>query len=237
MRDLAQFDVAFEHDLGVRRHLQVRRLAPHHLDRLAAQEAGDHHLVQVRRQREDGGVHGGRVGADGHGHIHAPRIARLEPPAIVLGALLVGLPVHARGALVVDLHAVHAAVALAGVRVPGEDQRQGDEAAAVVGPALQDRVVGQREAVAPDDFLAGPAGNRLREERTHLGELGQHLELADQPFRHAHLQVLRDAAGHLVHRGHLQRDLHLPHAGEAVDEDRHAGALGLLEQAARGRRA
>ena len=66
----------------------------------------------------------------------------------MLGALLVGLPVHAGGALVEDLHAVHAAVALAGVGVAGEDQRQGDEAPAVLRPALQDREVEQREAVA-----------------------------------------------------------------------------------------
>ena len=37
--------------------------------------------------------------------------------AVVFRALLVGLPVHAGGALVEDLHAVHAAVALAGVGI------------------------------------------------------------------------------------------------------------------------
>ena len=41
---------------------------------------------------------------------------RLQP-AVMLGALLVRLPVHAGGALVEDLHAVHAAVALAGVGI------------------------------------------------------------------------------------------------------------------------
>ena len=35
----------------------------------------------------------------------------------MFGSLLVGLPVHAGGALVEDLHPVHAAVALAGFRI------------------------------------------------------------------------------------------------------------------------
>ena len=39
--------------------------------------------------------------------------------AVVFGALLVGLPMHSRGPVVEDLHAVHAAVALAGVGVLG----------------------------------------------------------------------------------------------------------------------
>ena len=68
---LAQFDIAFEHDLGIGGNFQIRSLALHHLDRLAAQEAGDHHLIQIGRQRQNRGIHGGRIGADGHGDIHA----------------------------------------------------------------------------------------------------------------------------------------------------------------------
>ncbi len=207
----AQFHIAFEYDLRVGRHLQVAGFALDHLDRLAAQEPGDHHLVQIRRQRQDGRIHGGRIGADGHGHIHALHSARLKAP-VVLGPLLVGLPVHAGGAVVIHLHAVHAAIALAGVGIAGEHERKSDEAATVLRPTLQDRVFGQGEAAAPDHLLAGSAPDGLREEGPHLRKLGQHFQLADETLRHAHLEEFGDAAGDFLDRGNFERDLHLAHA-------------------------
>ena len=58
--------------------------------------------------------------------------------AAVARADFLQLPVHAGGAVVVDLHAIHADVALAGVGVFGDDAGQGDEAAAVERPAFED---------------------------------------------------------------------------------------------------
>ena len=111
----------------------------------------------------------------------------------MLGALLVRLPVHAGGALVVHLQPVAAAVALAGVGILREHHRQRDEPAAILRPAVQDRKFVQREIVAPDHFLARAARNDLRKERAHLGQLRQHLQLADQSFRHAHFEKFGDA--------------------------------------------
>ena len=67
---------------------------------------------------------------------------------------LLALPVHAGGLAVVDLHAVHADVALAGAGVAGVDAGQGDKSPAIVRPALQDRKRVEVEAVAENDFLA-----------------------------------------------------------------------------------
>ena len=71
--EFAQFDVAFEHDFGIRGHFEIDRLALHHFDGAAAQEAGDHHLIQIGWKGKDGGIHGGGIGADGDGHVHARR--------------------------------------------------------------------------------------------------------------------------------------------------------------------
>ena len=57
----------------------------------------------------------------------------------MLGGDLLPLPVHAGGLAVVDLHAIHADVALAGARVARVHAGQRDEAAAVVRPALENR--------------------------------------------------------------------------------------------------
>ena len=83
--------------------------------------------------------------------------------AIMLRALLVRLPVHAGGALVENLQAVHAAVAFAGIGIAREDHRQRDERAAVVGPAREHGVIVERKAVGLDDFLAGALRDDLRE--------------------------------------------------------------------------
>ena len=65
---LAQFDVAFEDDLGVGGDFQIDGLALDDLDRLAAQETGDQELLDLRRRGNDGGKGRGRIGADGHGN-------------------------------------------------------------------------------------------------------------------------------------------------------------------------
>ena len=69
-------DVALEHDLGVGGHLEVDRAALHDLDRLAAQEAGHHHLVDVLGQRARARVRGDRIGAERDRDLHAPAPAR-----------------------------------------------------------------------------------------------------------------------------------------------------------------
>ena len=153
-----------------------------------------------------------------------------HPPPVVLRALFVRLPVHAGGALVENLHPVHAAVALPGFGVAREDHRQRDERTAIVRPAREHRVIVERKAFGFDDLLAGAFRDDLRKERADFGQLRQHLEFVEQPFRHAHLEIFADAAGDFVHRVHFERDLHAPHAGEAVDEDRNLRAFRFFEQ-------
>ena len=87
----------------------------------------------------------------------------------------------------------------------------------------------EREIVAPDHLLARARRNRFRKDRRQVGQLRQHLELAEQAFGLAHLDQFRDASGDLIRRG-LKRDLHAPHAGEGVDQHRNVRTLGLFKQ-------
>ena len=64
---------------------------------------------------------------------------------------------HAGGLPVEDLHAVHAAIAFAGGRVIREDQREGDEAPAIVGPAVQNRKLVSEKSLRRMTSLQGPS--------------------------------------------------------------------------------
>ena len=132
--------VTFQDDLGFRRHPQGLGDARHHLHRLAPEEPGKEDLIDIFRQGRGGRIGHRGVGPDGHRH--RQRLAPGLRHPVVLGPALVGVPVHAGGPGVIDLEAVHAHVALPGLRVVGEDHRQGDEGAAVLGPAGQDRDLG-----------------------------------------------------------------------------------------------
>ena len=73
----------------------------------------------------------------------------------MFGADFVHLPVHAGRALIEHLHAIHADIALARVRIVRKDQRQRDIAPAVLRPAVQDRQVAEIDIIAGQhDFLA-----------------------------------------------------------------------------------
>ena len=50
-------------------------------------------------------------------------------------------------------------------------------------------IIVKREAFGLDDLLAGSLRHDLREKRADLGQLRQHLELVEQPFRHAHFEI------------------------------------------------
>src|ERR1039458_6260952 len=58
-----------------------------------------------------------------------------------LKTMIQHLPVHGRGGLIEPLHAVHAAVAFAGLGVLGKNRRIFNGRPATRGPALQDRQI------------------------------------------------------------------------------------------------
>ena len=133
----------------------------------------------------------------------------------------------------IDLQAVHAHVALPGLRVVGEHHRQGDEGAAVPGPAGQDRDLGQVRVVAPEDnFLARSLGHLLGEHPAQAGQLGNELELLHQGvgFR---LHEAQKVTGDVVQGLNLQRQAHAPHGPEGVHQHRHVVAGDILEQQGR----
>ena len=101
---------------------------------------------------------GGASGGEGHEVYGCGGVGGggAEAVAHVLGGDLLALPVHAGGLAVVDLHAVHADVALAGFGIAGDDAGEGDEGAAVLGPGGEDGEFGEVDVRAfEDDLLAG----------------------------------------------------------------------------------
>ena len=101
--------------------------------------------------------------------------------AVMLGADFLPLPVHARGALVVNLHAIHADIALAGFRVAGDHARQGDEASGILRPALQDGKVVQRKLSCRMTSLQGPVATVLGKNLPISASMGSIFTLSRKP--------------------------------------------------------
>jgi len=126
-----------ENDFSFRRYQQVHTSALDDIHRPVAEKTGEDSLVETGRKRSGGCIDGGGVGTEGHGHRRWLAPAAVCP--IVTGAVVMAVPVHAGCLTVEDLQAVHPDILLSRLGVPGDDQRQGDESSAVVGPALHDR--------------------------------------------------------------------------------------------------
>ena len=149
----------------------------------------------------------------------------------MFGAYFLALPVHAGGVVVVDLHAIHADVALAGFGVAGDHAGQGDEAAGVFWPALEDGKFIEREVVAANDFLARAGGNGLRKELSHLGEHGEHFYFVEEALRGLYVHELADAVGDFVELVDFEGEIHAAGGAELIDEDLGAGmAFDVLEE-------
>ena len=154
---------------------------------------------------------------DARAHIHLGRGA--QRLAVVLGADLLALPVHAGGALVVNLHAVHTDVSFAGFGVARDHAGQRNKPARVFGPALQDGKIKQREIIALDDFLARARGHGLGKELPHFSQHGKHLYFVQKTLRRFHVHESPDAVGHLIKRVHFQGQVHAASGAELIDQD------------------
>ena len=98
------------------------------------------------------------------------------------------------GALVEQLHAVHAAVARAGLGIVRDDDGQRDEGPAVVGPAGHDRQLRQIDVDLSTTSWQGAAPLiDLGSAPTTRAELGQHLELVPQRARRRGAAAARPA--------------------------------------------
>ena len=131
-RFLALLHIAFNDEVAVGGYHQVLREALHQFHGLAAQESGQHIFVDALGQRCRCGVGIDRVAAQAYGHGQPVRTF-----GQMLRAGLVPVPVHPRRGIVDHLHPVHSDVADAGNGTDRVHERKGDEAAAVLRPALE----------------------------------------------------------------------------------------------------
>src|SRR5205823_5885080 len=92
-------------------------------------------FVEAIGERRCGGEGEHRIAAEENAHGHA-RASFVVAPTVARADFL-ELPVHSGGAVVVNLNAIHADVAFAGVGVFGDDAGEGDEASAVERPAFE----------------------------------------------------------------------------------------------------
>ncbi len=217
--------VSLQDDLGLRRHLQLDRPAGHELHPVAAQPAGEDDLVDSGRQGGGGGVDHRRVAAERDRHRHAR-----GGPMLVLGAALVRLPVHAERAIVEHLQPIHPDVARAGDGIAREHAGQRDVAAAVAGPAFQDRQCRQRRIRRLHDLLAGRGAHTAGRGLRNLEQRAQFLQLVEKGAGHLQIEQLRDARAEVVEPLDAQRRRHAVRAAEGVDEHRHLEALHVLEE-------
>ena len=151
-------DIALEDDLGVRRYLEIDGDTLDQLDRLAAEEAGNHQFVDVLRERRARRVRGHRVEPECDRNLH-PALRE----QIVGATVLVDLPVHGGRAGAEHLHAIHPDVALAGAWIARDHGRQRDERPGIAGPARLHGQPAQIDLVALEhDLLARAALHELR---------------------------------------------------------------------------
>src|SRR5882724_3299922 len=226
-----QINVALQHDLRIGRHLQIIRLAGHHLHRLAPQKTREHHLVQIRRDRQHAGERRRRISTNRHCNGDTPLRVCGPCPSKMLRAMFLSLPVHSSRPLVVDLHPVHSHVALSRFWILGKYEWKRDKASAVLRPAFQNWKIEKIDvAYLLNDFLAGPGFYAPWEERPQFRQLGKHLDFVKEPLRRFHFQETSDALRDFVQLLHLKRQGHSPHTAKSVDQQGHARTLGFFKQ-------
>ena len=198
----ALLHVAFDHEVAVGGHHQVLRKALYQLHGFSAEEAGQQVFVDAFRERRRGSIGIDGIATQAHGNGQAVRTF-----GQVFRAGLVHMPVHAGRGVVEDLHAVHPDIAHASHRARRIDERQGDEAPAVLRPALENGQLAQLRGIL-HDILAGRVTFVLTgDPRGRLVELRQEPELITETgpgTQHAAHQFV-DLRPDVIEVGHAQR--------------------------------
>src|SRR5579885_1311593 len=226
-----QVHEALEHDFRVRRDLQVVGLAGNHFHRLAPQKSSEHHFVKIGRDWQHSRQRRRRVRPNGHAHRNPPCGILRSRAAKMLCSVLLRLPVHTRGPLVIHLHAIHSNVSLARLGILRKHQRERDKAPSILRPCLQDRKIKQIDVGSlSNDFLARAILDALGEKRPQFRQLWQHLDFVKEPLWRLHLEKALNPLRHLVQLPHLEGQLHTSHAAECIDQHGHARAFRVLKQ-------
>ena len=194
------------------------------------QKAREDHLVNVARQGRRRGIREDGICSNGNSDLDAV-LALLLCRTEVLRTVFMNMPVHARRILVVLLQTIHADVALASLGIFRKNERQRDEGAAVLGPALQDRQDVERRIVHLYDFLARRFLDVLGEVHrlAHLRDERDEIHLVrERDLRQTH--EIAQIIGDLVKTLNAQSDAHAFHAAESVHEHGHVVALDVLEE-------
>src|SRR5258708_11124210 len=138
---------------------------------------------------------------------------------------------HACGLPVVDLHAIHPHVTLAGLGVARHDARESDEASRVLWPALQDWKVEKREAIALDYFFAGAGRDCARKKLSCFRQEGEHLQFVEESLWRLEVHEDAHALSEFVEGSDAERQLHARVRAKLINEKLRSWiALEVLEQ-------
>ena len=136
----------------------------------------------------------------------------------MLAAVVVRMPVHGRRVAAQELLAIHAYVAIAGLRVAGENLAKSDESPGVLRPALDDRKLSQVHLVGGlNHFLTRARSDHLGWNATEPGQNGHHLQLVEKTFGHFGFDDFGDALGHFFKVLDAQGLGHAPLGAEHVN--------------------
>ena len=148
-------------------------------------------------------------------------------------AMLLRLPVHARGALVEHLHAIAADVALSRLRIFRNHHRPGDVAPAVLRPALQNRKIDRaRNPSSRTTSWHSPLRTVFGKNDPELGQLRQHLHFFEKSLRRLHVEKRVNALGDLIERVHFQRQIHAPLGAHQIRHRRESASPAAARKAA-----
>src|SRR5438445_711711 len=100
------------------------------------QKSRKHHLVEIRRNRQDPRQARERVRANRNRDINSAVTISLTRSAEVLRPMFLRLPMHSRGFFVEHLHSIYAHVSLSRFGVACNHQGPGDEPPRIFPPAL-----------------------------------------------------------------------------------------------------
>ena len=226
---LAGNDVPLQHDLGVCRHFQIHRHRLRQFDSFVANEAGQHHLIDVRRQGRRPRPDGRRISAESDRHL---QLLRAGP--VMARTHLVGLPVHAGRVPVEHLHPIDAVVLGACFGVPGDHQGESDIRAGIHRPALDDRQTVEIDILSgQDDLLTRWVGDGPGLVGANMNQPSQGTELVQHSLGWStldHFDHGFQAAGQGVGVFDLKRPTHAPFGAEQVDSHGRVVADHVLEQ-------
>ena len=221
--------IPLQNNLCSGRYFHIYGFAFYHFHRFVPQEASKNHFVNIPWQWCCSSIGYYWICTNSYCNLHSLAAHSLGITTVIC-TILVNMPMHTSGTAIIFLQTIHTYISLAGFRVLGKNQRQGNKGTSILRPAFQNRELVQGWIVCYNNLLARCFFHIFREINGFFGHWNNREQIC--LMGQGNIRQLQDFPHficHIIQLLHPKGNGHTLHTAKGIHQHWHIIALNILK--------